>query len=73
MINRLWNLDEIEDYDNPINEYRVKYNELNNINNELNNINNELNNINNQLINSRSWRLTQPLRLLKSLLEGLKK
>jgi len=80
LINYLWCLEEIEDYDNPINEYRVKYNELNNINNELNNINNELNNINNelnninnQLINSRSWRLTQPLRSLKSLLEGLKK
>lgn len=73
LINYLWKLDEIEDYDNPINEYRVKYNELINANNELSNANNELSNTNDQLIKSKSWRLTQPLRSLKCFLKGIKK
>jgi peptidoglycan hydrolase CwlO-like protein len=87
LISHLWNLGEIEDYDNPIIEYRIKYDELNKTNNELNKTNNELNKTNNeinktnnelnktynQLINSRSWRLTQPLRSLKGMLKGVKK
>jgi glycosyltransferase involved in cell wall biosynthesis len=73
LINYLWSLEEIEDFDNPINEHRVKYNELNNTNNELNNTNNELSNAYDQLINSRSWRLTQPLRSLKGVLKGIRK
>jgi hypothetical protein len=68
LVGTLWQLGEVPGCINPLKKYRDTYEKLHNAHEELSHAHEELITEINGLMNSRSWKLTQPLRNLKKLL-----